>query len=55
MGQRSSSTATSVDDLKSSRSIQGITPFPDYKIIGRKNCFIPEQDHPEFHVQQEEG
>ena len=34
-------------DLKSSRSIQGYTHFPNFERVGREDCVCSEQDHPE--------
>ena len=42
----------SVDDLKSSCSIQGITPFPDFETTGREDCISTERNYPEFLLQE---
>ena len=42
----------SVDDLKSSRSIQGYDSCPAFWDTGREDCILSEQDHPEFLYQE---
>ena len=37
----------SVDDLKSSRSIEGFCHFPNFEMLNAKHCACSEQDHPE--------
>ena len=43
----------SVDDLKSSCSIQGNTQFPKLRVARREDCVCFEQDHPEFPTWEE--
>ena len=42
----------SVVDLKSSCSIQGIAPVPDFWGARREDCISTEQDYPEFLIQE---
>ena len=42
----------SVDELKSSRSIEG-KDFPNFELLGRENCLCFEQYHSEFLLQEE--
>ena len=42
----------SMDDLKSSHSIQGYTHFPNLEYAGCENCVCSEEDHPEFLLQE---
>ena len=43
----------SVDDLKSSRSIQGCTHFPNFEVLDAKIASALNKDHPEFLLQEE--
>ena len=43
----------SVDDLKSSRSIQGCTHFPNFEVLDAKIAYALNKDHPEFLLQEE--
>ena len=42
----------SVDDLKSSRSIQGYAHFPNFQMLDARIAVCSEQDHPEFLLQE---
>ena len=42
----------SVDELKSSCSIEVITPFSRFRVVRREDCISPEQDYPEFLFQE---
>ena len=42
----------SLDEFKSSRSVAG-KMFPNFEMLGRKDCFCNEQDHPQFPLQKE--
>ena len=41
----------SVDDLKSSSSIRGVS-MPNFEVLDAKNCFSTEQNHPSFSFQK---
>ena len=42
----------SVDDFKSSRSVQGFCSFPSFSDAGCEECFCSGQDHSEFLLQE---
>ena len=42
----------SVDELKSTCSIEVITPFSRFRVARREDCISPEQDYPEFLFQE---
>ena len=42
----------SVDGLKSSRSIQGFSPFSRFRVSRREDCICLEQNYPEFLLQE---